>query len=135
MFTKYDGKTLNAAQSNNCIQISGNSGNLAESSSRFSIVGSNASKSIKRKTKETDHIRSSLMLAIVLILFFIAEFPQAILLFISIFNHNVYLDIYKPLGDVMDVLVLINYSICFTLYCSMGREFRESFYSYFKLKN
>ena len=78
-----------------------------------------------------DLIRSSLTLVIVCILFLITELPQAILLFISIFKETFYIEVYRALGDLMDILVLINYSVCFSLYCSMSREFRDTFRSYF----
>ena len=77
--------------------------------------------------------RTSLMLFIVCFLFFIAEFPQAILIFISILSETFYYEVYKPLGDLMDISVMINYLINFILYCSMSKEFRKTFSSYFKL--
>ena len=84
-------------------------------------------KTDNRNRNEIDNLRATLLLIAVCTLFFIAEFPQAILLFISIFNQEFYFNVYKPLGDLMDILVLINYSISFLLYCIMSREFRNNF--------
>lgn len=80
-----------------------------------------------RNKKEMGLIRSSFTLVTVCFLFFIAEFPQAILLFLSLLDENFYNEVYRLLGDLMDILVLINYSICFSLYCSMSQEFRHNF--------
>lgn len=91
-----------------------------------------SSNNLKRVPKETDHIRTTIMLIIVCGLFFIAEIPQAILLFISIFDFDFYFNVYKPLGDLLDILVLINYSISFLLYCSMSQAFRDTVRSLFK---
>ncbi len=79
-----------------------------------------------------DKFDTNTMLLIVCSLFLITEFPQAILIFVSIFDANFYNSVYKPLGDLMDVLVLINNSINFILYCTMSNEFRQVIYSYFK---
>ena len=86
----------------------------------------------KHFTKRDLHRRTNFLLTIVFILFFISEFPQAILLLISVFSQEFYLYVYKPLGDLMDILVLINYSISLSIYCLMSKEFRITFRSYFK---
>ena len=80
-----------------------------------------------RQLRESDHNRISIMLLIICLLVLIAELPQAILIFISILNNDFYLDVYKPLGDLMDMCVLISYSINFILYCSMSQKFRSTF--------
>ena len=95
-------------------------------------------KQLKTNTTNTnnnnnnDKFDTNTMLLIVCSLFLITEFPQAILIFISIFDANFYNSVYKPLGDLMDVLVLINNSINFILYCTMSNEFRQVIYNYFK---
>jgi hypothetical protein len=83
-----------------------------------------------RQLKESDHNRISIMLLIICLLVLIAELPQALLIFISILNNDFYLDVYKPLGDLMDMCVLISYSINFILYCSMSQKFRSTFSLY-----
>lgn len=87
----------------------------------------------RNKTKE--NLRTTLMLIIVCILFLITEFPQAILIFFSIIQgdplkdeSSFYRRVYTPLGDLLDMLALINNSINFILYCTMSRAFRNTFY-------
>ena len=72
--------------------------------------------------------QKTLMLLTVSTLMFIAELPQAILLLISIFSKFIYSNLYKPLGDFLDVFVLIAYTINFLIYCSMSKLFRDEFY-------
>lgn len=81
----------------------------------------------RNKTKE--NLRTTLMLTIVCILFLITEFPQSILLLLSILiDRKYYENVYMPLGDLIDILALINNSINFLLYCTMSRAFRSTFY-------
>ena len=81
-----------------------------------------------------EHLRTTLMLTIICILFLIAELPQSILLFVSMIFHeqNLYELVYMPLGDLMDAIVLFNSSINFILYCTMSCEFRKTFYDIIK---
>ncbi len=82
--------------------------------------------------KELNQTRISIMLVVICILVLVAELPQAVLIFISIFNNKFYLYVYKPLGDLMDICVIVNYSINFILYCSMSSVFRKHFCLVFK---
>ncbi|XP_065173271.1 G-protein coupled receptor dmsr-1-like [Atheta coriaria] len=86
------------------------------------------------KEHQTD--RTTRMLLIVLLLFLITEFPQAILgLMIVIYDDPLFAkQCYYPLGDLMDFLALTNSAINFVLYCSMSRQFRSAFGEIFKLK-
>ena len=89
---------------------------------------------IKRKTikKKNEHFGTTLMLLMVCILFLISELPQSILIFLSIVKDEYfYNDIYLPLGDLLDLIALINSSINFILYCSMSSQFRTTFYAIF----
>ncbi|XP_071146993.1 G-protein coupled receptor dmsr-1-like [Mytilus edulis] len=70
--------------------------------------------------------RTTVLLLIVMILFLITELPQGILIVLSLFKSGFFLDVYIPLGDVMDILALVNNAINFVLYCSMNREFRRT---------
>ena len=94
----------------------------------------NVNKSVNKVKKINERVDTTKMLLIVCILFLITEFPQAILIFVSIFDSNFYNYVYKPLGDLMDVLVLINNSINFILYCTMSNEFRKVILNFFKKK-
>ncbi|CAK9251677.1 unnamed protein product [Sphagnum jensenii] len=93
------------------------------------VIASSTGKPLKRnKTKE--NLRTTLMLIIVCILFLITEFPQAILILFSIIRgDDFYKNVYMPLGDLLDMLALLNNSINFLLYCTMSRAFRNTFYT------
>ncbi len=83
-----------------------------------------------KRNKAKENLRTTLMLTIVCVLFLIAEFPQSIILSLSIIKGKDFYDnVYMPLGDLLDMLVLINNSINFLLYCSMSRAFRNTFYN------
>ncbi|XP_066256592.1 G-protein coupled receptor dmsr-1-like isoform X2 [Euwallacea similis] len=85
--------------------------------------------------RENQADRTTHMLLAVLILFLVTEFPQAILGLISAVLGEVFLEeCYAPLGDVMDIMALINSSITFILYCTMSRQFRTTFQDMFHLK-
>jgi hypothetical protein len=87
-----------------------------------------------KRNKAKENLRTTLMLIIVCILFLITEFPQAILMLFSIIygeplkSDSFYNRVYTPLGDLTDMLALINNSINFLLYCTMSRAFRNTFY-------
>ena len=71
------------------------------------------------------------MLLAVVGLFQLTEFPQGVLTLCSIFIPNFFYDVYWPLGDVLDIAALLNNSINFVLYCTMSRQFRETFVEVF----
>lgn len=84
--------------------------------------------SVKLLTKKKQADRTTRMLIAVLLLFLLTEFPQAILGLMSATLHpDFYLHCYQRLGDLMDFLALLNSSINFILYCTMSRQFRETF--------
>lgn len=82
----------------------------------------------KRKSFH-DKYSTTVMLTMVCILFLISELPQSILIFlIFICNDQFYSDVYLPLGDVLDMIALINSSVSFILYVLMSSAFRETLY-------
>jgi hypothetical protein len=90
-----------------------------------------------RKTRESEkskeHNRTNIMLVLVCFLFFITEFPQGVLAFLSIIfeSTNFHSNVYMKLGDVMDIIALINNAVNFILYCLMSHIFRETFKNIF----
>nr|KAG5698973.1 hypothetical protein BaRGS_033486 [Batillaria attramentaria] len=74
----------------------------------------------------TDNSRTTRMLLVVIVLFVVTELPQAILIFLSVTLANFFFHVYVPLGDLMDMLALINNGVNFVLYCSMSRDFRNT---------
>ena len=82
-----------------------------------------------KRNRAIENLRTTLMLTIVCILFLITEFPQSILIFFSLLmKDSFYKNVYMPLGDLLDIIALINNSINFLLYCAMSRAFRNTFY-------
>ncbi|XP_045163903.2 G-protein coupled receptor dmsr-1-like [Mercenaria mercenaria] len=81
--------------------------------------------------RHADPSRTTSMLLVVIVLFLITELPQGILIMCCIFLQNFFENIYIPLGDVMDMLALLNNSINFVLYCTMSQEFRSTFIALF----
>ena len=100
-----------------------------DSKSPTSLTSTNKTKKLKpqKNSKTKENLRTTLMLVIVCVLFLITEFPQSILMFLSILIDNFYREVYMPLGDLMDLLALTNNSINFVLYCTMSRQFRTTF--------
>lgn len=78
------------------------------------------------KERQTD--RTTRMLLAVLFLFLITEFPQGILgLLTLLLGKRFFQDCYQNMGEVMDMLALVNSAINFILYCVMSRQFRNTF--------
>lgn len=76
--------------------------------------------------------RTNRMLVAVLLLFLVTEFPSGILVLLSgIFGDHFFQEVYSPLGEILDILALINSSVNFILYCTMSGAFRKTFKSLF----
>lgn len=76
----------------------------------------------------SDFNRTTSMLLVIVILFLIMEFPHGIIYLIGSYSQKLYYEIYDYFGDLLDILVLINSSINFFLYCFMSSEFRKTFH-------
>nr|QVK45662.1 G protein-coupled receptor [Proales similis] len=98
-------------------------------SKRDKSVGTESRMFKPRRNKAKENLRTTLMLVIVCVLFLMTEFPQSILILLSIIiGPEFYSNVYLPMGDLIDMLALINNSINFLLYCTMSRAFRNTFY-------
>nr|XP_011441138.2 sex peptide receptor isoform X2 [Crassostrea gigas] len=75
----------------------------------------------------SEHSRTTKMLLAVIILFLLTELPQGVLIILSACVENFYDQVYLLLGDVMDIVALVNNAVNFILYCSMSTKFRETF--------
>ncbi|XP_076387492.1 G-protein coupled receptor dmsr-1 [Megachile rotundata] len=85
-------------------------------------------KSCRRVEKERQTDRTTMMLLAVLLLFLLTELPQGILgLFSVLLGPGFFWTCYLMLGDVIDMLTLVNSAINFILYCTMSRQFRKTF--------
>ncbi|XP_011647539.1 sex peptide receptor [Pogonomyrmex barbatus] len=82
----------------------------------------------KANDKERQTDRTTGMLLAVLLLFLLTELPQGILGLLSVIvGPSFFKTCYIMLGDVIDILTLINSAINFILYCTMSRQFRTTF--------
>ncbi len=77
--------------------------------------------------RASEHNRTTAMLVAVVLCFVIAELPQGILAFLSGVDTDIFMNYYVPLGDVWDIIVLVNSAVNFILYCIMSRQFRKTF--------
>lgn len=82
-----------------------------------------------RKTQKT-----TAMLLVIVLLFLVTEFPQGVLSILSGLLPHFVTEIYVPLGDVIDILTLVNNGINFLLYCAMSKQFRDTFLTIFRLR-
>lgn len=80
----------------------------------------------RRMTRHQDNSRTTRMLLVVITLFLVTELPQGILIVLSATISGFFMDVYVPLGDIMDMLALVNNGINFLLYCIMSRDFRKT---------
>ncbi|VDM42452.1 unnamed protein product [Toxocara canis] len=75
--------------------------------------------SAKKRAHASD--RTTTMLVCILVVFLITEMPQGILAILNaIYTTHVHMYIYFHLGDILDLLSLLNSSINFVLYCVMS---------------
>ena len=80
----------------------------------------------KLKLGKNIHNRTTIMLVMVCFLFLIVELPITLLSLLAMsLDENIYIDIYIPLVEFMDLSVLIYSSINLVLYCSMSSVFRK----------
>ncbi|XP_003746589.1 sex peptide receptor-like [Galendromus occidentalis] len=70
--------------------------------------------------------RTTRMLLAVLLLFIVTEFPAGVLSLLSGIDPD-FFESYVRVGDIFDILALINSSVNFILYCTMSRQFRKTF--------
>lgn len=83
------------------------------------------------RARNQEHNRTTAMLIAVIVLFQLTELPQGLLALCSGLEPDFFESYYTPLGDIMDIVALVNNSINFTLYCTMSRQFRSTFLQIF----
>lgn len=96
---------------------------------RRMILMSQGRKGESEREQETN--RTTGMLLAIVALFLITELPQGILFLCSTFIPDFFGDVMVHLGDLLDIVALINNSINFVLYCTMSRQFRVTFVDVF----
>ncbi|OWA50605.1 hypothetical protein BV898_15116 [Hypsibius exemplaris] len=62
----------------------------------------------------------------VILCLIITELPTGLLALFSAFSHDFFTFVYVPLGDLMDILALINHTVIFVLCCSISPEFQQT---------
>jgi len=77
--------------------------------------------------KAGEYNRTTSMLVAVVLCFVVTVLPQGVLAFLSGIDTNIFDSVYTPLGDVWDMVVLVNSLVNFPLYCAMSRLFRSTF--------
>lgn len=88
----------------------------------------NSTRMDTRLRRQREHNRTTSMLIVVIILFLVTELPQGMLALLSgVVGDRFFERYYAPLGDVMDIMALVNNGINFTLYCAMSTKFRQTF--------
>lgn len=148
--TRFNNASFITKNNNNCEDENNMCGETIEMESAFNNNNSHIiTSSTRRKRFQTrvrrrvptikanakqQHVQKTFMLMLVCLLLFVAELPQALLMFISVLNRKFYYTIYKPLGDLLDILVLLTYSINFIVYCLMSNIFRKEFRQVFTCK-
>ncbi|XP_014244361.1 sex peptide receptor-like [Cimex lectularius] len=115
-----------------CIALTTLSGGLIcalmEAKRRRDALTSGSRKTPRNIENERQTDRTTRMLLAVLLLFLITELPQGILGLMSILlGKRFFEECYNKLGDMMDILALINSAINFMIYCAMSRQFRTTF--------
>ncbi|TGZ61892.1 hypothetical protein CRM22_007734 [Opisthorchis felineus] len=86
--------------------------------------------------REKSGSRMTRMLLTIVFLFVMAHLPQAILLFLNGVLGACFTEcVYQPLGDLTDLLTLMNSVVNFILYCSMSQQFRTTFLKLFCMWN
>lgn len=77
------------------------------------------------REKRMDRITT--MLLAVLFLFLVNEIPQSVLIILTIvYGKRVFSDCYTQMGDILDILALVNSSLHLFLYYALSRQYRAS---------
>lgn len=81
---------------------------------------------VKSSSSQSD--RTTKMLLAILLLYLVTEAPNGIIsLLVGLFGESFQNNVYLPLGEIFDILALINSGINFILLASMSRLFRKTF--------
>ncbi|RUS91425.1 hypothetical protein EGW08_000855 [Elysia chlorotica] len=86
---------------------------------------------VSESDRNNEHNRTTRMLLAVVVLFTLTELPQGILNLMNIFVDCFTSVVYYKLGDLLDIMALINNAINFVLYCIMSSQFRNTFWEIF----
>lgn len=93
---------------------------------RYSVQLTESLKLTSCSRRMRAHKRTTIMLLAIMAMFILSELPAAILVLISIFVKNFFMEYYLLFADTLDILSLTNNAINFIMYCIMSRQFRDS---------
>ncbi|XP_043220574.1 G-protein coupled receptor dmsr-1-like [Amphibalanus amphitrite] len=100
---------------------------------KASLLRRSTAGAAKVSAAERHAVRTTRMLLAVLLLFLATELPQGVLSLLSgVLGKGFHDQCYNKLGDLMDILALVNSSMNFIFYCSMSSQFRMTFSSLFR---
>ena len=85
----------------------------------------------RMRQKQREHTRTTTMLVVIVVLFLLTELPQGVISLMVAYDSSFFPLLYVPLGDLFDILALVNNGINFALYCCMSKRFRGTFLSLF----
>jgi hypothetical protein len=105
---------------------------LSDGESGALSSGSNTGKKLKKSSRSN---RTTRMLLTVVFLFILTNTPQGILSVLSGLIDKFFHNVYMPLGDLLDIMTLLNNGVNFVLYCTMSKQFRETFIKIFVKKS
>ena len=91
----------------------------------------NSTRAAGLRQSRRNHHRTTTMLVVVIVLFLVTELPQGVLSLVCGIRTEYFHAVYTPLGDVMDIVALVNNAVNFTLYCAMSHRFRRRFFELF----
>ncbi|XP_074599409.1 uncharacterized protein LOC141853819 [Brevipalpus obovatus] len=118
-------------ENSNCNQNNCNNMSISNPSTTVSYTTASTTTS-PASSSSVVHDRTTRMLLAVLLIFLITEFPSGILTILgSFYGQEFIMNVYSPLGDMMDLLALFNSAVNFILYCIMSRQFRSTFHEIF----
>ena len=67
------------------------------------------------------------MLLVMVITSVVTEAPNGVMAFIGGFSFTFAMNVYDKLGEILDLLALVNMTINFIIYCAMSKRFRTTF--------
>ena len=101
------------------------------------ISASHTSRHVRAQKQHHPHVitssssqsdRTTKMLLAILLLYLLTEMPNGIItLLVGLLGESFQYNVYNPLGEIFDILALINSGINFILLASMSRLFRKTF--------
>ncbi|VDQ05113.1 unnamed protein product [Trichobilharzia regenti] len=112
-------------------KLQSNNNNMSTKNKQQAVTTKSLSNRLRKKAREGQRV--TIMLIIVVISFVITEAPQGVFNTLVAIKGECFLStVYVPLGDILDLLVLLNSSINFILYCAMSQKFRVNFVNLLK---